>query len=475
MTTLGDPPSRDISRRRWFWLLATGLVAATAAAGIAVWFARPATSPPIPPAVPQHKGEPEVAAFIERSRERVLKDPRSGPAWGALGQVFIANEMEDESFTCFAEAERLDPNEPRWPYYQAGILVNRGQPEATLPYLRHAVERCATADPDNDAPQLLLGEMLLILGRLDEAEEEFRQVLARKPEEARAHFDQARVASSRGDWQTCRSHLLRCANSPFARKKASIQLALVCLRLGDEAGAEKYRQQVERLPSDSDWQDPFVTEYLQWSVEKRSRYRLVDSLEAAGRLPETAAVLRRMVEEHPDDYLPRLTLGKILGQMGENARAETVLREALRLAPDKVQGRHYLSLVLYAKAEEAARAGESDRAHALYGQAAENARQALALKPDYGLAWMALGQSLKRLGQRANALDALRRAVRCNPEYGELHFHLGEMLAENGERAESRSQLQQAVEMAPPNAPWKKSALALLSNKPQDAPRKPIE
>jgi tetratricopeptide (TPR) repeat protein len=401
----------------------------------------------------------------------VLKDPRSGPTWGALGQVFLANEMDDESLTCFAEAERLDPNEPRWPYCQAGVLLNQGRTEVALLYLRQAVDRCTATEPDNDAPRLLLAETLLSLGQLDESEEEFRRVLARKPEMARAHFGLARVTSARQDWQTSRSHLLRCVNSPFARKKASTQLALVCLRLGDEAAAEKYRAQASRLPDDSDWEDPFVTEYLRWAIKKKSRYRLVDSLEAAGRLQEAAAVLRPMAEEYPDDYLPRLTLGKILGQMGDNARAEAVLRESLRLAPNKVQGHHYLSLVLYGQAEQAAREGDPDRARALYGQAADSARQALDLKPDHGLACMSLGLALKRLGQRESALDALRRAVRCNPEYAELHFYLGEMLVETAQQEEAKDQLKQAVEMAPPNAAWKKNALALLSGSPRDDPK----
>jgi tetratricopeptide (TPR) repeat protein len=84
---------------------------------------------------------------------------------------------------------------------------------------------------------------------------------------------------------------------------------------------------------------------------------------------------------------------------------------------------------------------------------------------------MSLGLALKRLGQRESALDALRRAVRCNPEYAELHFYLGEMLVETAQQEEAKDQLKQAVEMAPPNAAWKKNALALLSGSPRDDPK----
>src|SRR5262249_38708898 len=94
------------------------------------------------------------------------------------------------------------------------------------------------------------------------------------------------------------------------------------------------------------------------------------------------------------------------------------------------------------------------------------ARQALALKPDYGFAHMTLGLSLKRLGQRAEAVDALRQAVRCTPEYAELHFYLGEALAEDGQTSEARRRLEQALRLAEPDAPWRQAARTCLDSLP---------
>ncbi len=464
MTTSADARPSGVRRRRRSLLLVGLLLMALALAGTILWLVRRPAATLVPPPVPKDQAEPEVTAFIEKSRERVLKEPRSGPSWGNLGQVFLANDMEEESLVCFAEAERLDPSNPRWPYYQGGIWLNRGQQEAALPYLERAAERGAVADPENQVPRLFLGETLLTLGRVEDAEDQFRQVQARQPGDPRVHFDLALAASARQDWRTSRDHLLRCRNSPSARQKASVQLAGVYQRLGEPAEAEKYRQLAQRLPPDGDWSDPYLTEELRWAVKKKSRYRLSESLEAAGQIREAAAVLQPLVEQYPDDYLPRLALGKLLAQLGEYRRAESLLRETLHLSPDKVQAHYYLSLVLYSQAEDVRkRGGDRDRADSLYRQAMEAARQTLAVKPDYGFAYMPLGLSLKRLGQRPAALDALRKAVHRNPEYAELHFYLGEMLAEDGLRSEAREQLEQAVQMAPPNADWRPTALALVA------------
>jgi tetratricopeptide (TPR) repeat protein len=474
MTTSADARAAGSLRRRPVLLIGILLIGAAAAA-IAGWFLLRSPASPLPPPVPPNPTDPKVTASVEKIRERVLKEPHSARAWSSLGQAFLANDMEAESRVCFAEAERLDPDNPRWPYYQARVLLNQGDLDAALPYLQRAVQRGALAAPDNPAPQLRLAETLLTLGRLDEAEEHFRQVVEQHPDDARASYGLGLAASARQDWQASRRYLLRCLGNPTAQQKASVQLAAVCQRLGDSAEAEKFRQQAHRLSADRDWVDPFVTEYLSWAMTKRNRYRHADSLEAAGRLTEASAVLRPLVEEYPDDYLPHLTLGKILGRLHENTAAETQLREALRLAPDKIHGRHYLSLVLFDEAEQCARAGDRARAERLYEEAADNARQVLDVKSDYGLAHMALGLSLKRLGRRDEARKALRQAVRCNPEYAELHFYLGEMLAEDGREEEARERLKQALQMAPPNAPWKPSAQRRLTTESQRTQRKNTE
>lgn len=462
MTTSGGPPSPGVSRRRWLLLLTAALTAAIVAE-IAIRFAPRPAAPPTPPSVPQDNSEPQVTSFVERSRERVLQNPRKGSAWGELGQAFLANDMDSESQVCFAEAERLERDNPRWPYFQAVVLVNHGEREAALPLFQRSVELCEVAEPDNVVPQLVLAETLLALGRTEEAEGNIRQVLSRRTDDARAHYDLALAASARQDWETSRTHLLRCTGNPFAQQKASVQLAAVCQRLGDTAEAEKFRQQANRVPLDQEWVDPFVTEYLAWAVKKRNRYRRAESLEAVGRLKESAAVLLPMLEEYPDDYLPRVSLGKILGRLGDHRGAEQVLREALRLAPDKVQVHYYLSLVLFAEAEEAAGNDDRGRTEKLYREAVQRAREALAIKSDYGYAHMALGRSLKGLGKRAEALTAIQQAVRCNPEHAELHFHLGDMLAEDGRKSEAREQLEQAVQMGPPEATWRATALARLA------------
>ncbi len=455
---------RAVRFRRWAVRIAALALLLITAAGTGFWFLHRSVIGPMPPAVPANAAELEFTTIAEKLRGEVLRNPRSARAWGRLGQAFLANDrMESEAQICFAEAERLDTENPHWPYYQASILLNQGEREAALAYLQRAAARCAVADPDNTTPRLRFAETLLALGRRDEAEEQFRQVLARNSDEVRAHYGMALAALDRQDWRTSREHLLRCLGRPFAQQKACVQLAFVSQCLGDSANAEKYRQQAERLPADQEWSDPYVTEYLTWAVTKQNRYRRAEALEASGRLREAAAVLGPMLKEYPDDYLAPWMLGKILGQIGDFREAERALRQALRLAPQKVQVHYYLGVVLFSQALDAVEEGDKAHAEKLYRETVQRCRDALALKHDYGLALMTLGLALKGLGQRADALAALRQAVRCNPEHAELHYHLGQMLAEERRRDEARDQFEQAIKIAPTNAPWKSDAEARLA------------
>jgi tetratricopeptide (TPR) repeat protein len=420
-------------------------------------------STPTPPAVNADQLEPAVAEAVRRARERVLKEPRSAAAWGALGKVLLANELEEESNTCFAEAEILDPTEPRWPYFQGGSLVNQGDRQGAVSYFQRAADRARTKGETTTAPALSLADTLLELGRIDDAERVYHQVLAHDSEEPRAHLGMGRVAFAREDWETSRSHLLRCINNPFAQKKACTLLSAVSRQLGEKNDADEYQARADRLPTDTEWNDTYVLEYLQLAVKKRSRYHLVDKLDAAGRVAESAQVMQKMVDEFPDDYLAQLTLGKELGKLHEHRRAEQALRKALRLAPNKAQTHYFLGLVLLVEGQERSRQGESERARILFVEAAEQSRQALALMPDDGYAHMSLGLALKHLGERAEAITALRHAVQCNPELSELHYYLGEALAEEGKLpTEARRQLEHALKFAPREAPWRAAAQKCL-------------
>ncbi|MBI1832451.1 MAG: tetratricopeptide repeat protein [Planctomycetes bacterium] len=446
------------------WLIGLAVVLLLVGVGVYSWL-RPVT------AIPEMSldgQDPAVAEAIQDARDAVVKSPRSADAWGHLGRVLLANEaFPDVGFACFLEAERLDPSNPRWPYFSAGYLsVDYGKPAEAAPKLERAVELAEKGGVPNNCPRLLLAETLMTLGQLEQAERHFQHVRAEDPRNVRTLFGLGRVAYARGQWKDCRAHLEACLGSPQARKRASIQLASVCEHLGDKPSAEQHAQNAEKLPRDFDWTDPFVTEHMHLAKRKRDRYRVVENLEAQGDLASAVRILDPLATDDQDDDLPHVMMGRILGQMGRWRDAEVHLLRARKLAPQKVQVHYLLSLVLIGKGETLlANRGDPRFVNTVFEDAAQSARKALAIRPDYGFAHMALGRSLKHLGQKAEALKSLRDAVHCSPEYADNHLYLGQALAEGDNIAEARIHLKQALLLSPPTDPRAKEALEKLDGK----------
>jgi tetratricopeptide (TPR) repeat protein len=395
-------------------------------------------------------------------RAKVLREPRSAEAWGLFGKVLFAHGYVDEALVCFAQAERLDAANPRWPYYQAMIFMLR-DPAIGLRHLRRAVDACDGVEPANTAPWLLLADALAGQGRHEDAATEFGRVLEQEPDNPRAHYGLGLIAFARQDWQTSRTHWQRCLGSPMARRKACLRLAAVCQRLGDSKGADEFSAKAKRLPKDADWIDPFATEYLHLAVGKQGRFKEVERLESERQLGQAVDLLRKMADDYPDEYRVYNQLGRDLGQLKKYSESEQALRTAIRLAPDKVPAYYYLSVTLYSQAEIIWRAsGDREAALALFRESADCARQALKGKPDHGYAHLFLGLSLKYLDRRPEALASLRDAVRCCPDLPEMHLSLGEMLAEDGRTDEARAHLQQVVERTEANDPRRLAALERL-------------
>src|SRR5436190_8087090 len=118
------PRTQGGSGRKTGRLQSLLLACATAAFVICVvlgWSLWKETRGQRPPRVDTTRLDPAWAAVLTHQQELVKASPHSGASWGRLGTLLRALEFPDEARMCLAEAERLEPNEPRWPYFQGLI------------------------------------------------------------------------------------------------------------------------------------------------------------------------------------------------------------------------------------------------------------------------------------------------------------------------------------------------------------------
>jgi tetratricopeptide (TPR) repeat protein len=390
--------------------------------------------------------DPAVIRAIEKAEAAVQQAPRSVQAWGQLGQTLLAHDIYLPAATCLAQAEQLDPDQPRWPYLQGIALTSADppDPEAAIQKFQRAVE---LGGDHPDTLRLRLAETLLGQDRLDEAEQPFQHVVELNPANARAHLGLARVAIRRGELEKSQSHLEHTLGDPHAQKASRQLLAEVQQRLGKEPSAVELHEPAE-LPADAPWPDPYWEEAMRLRTGMKAQLYRAERWLRQGRLLDAVPLLQQTVHDYPDSYYAWLVYGRALIKQRNLKAAEQALSTALKLAPDSAETQFHLGVALYLQ-------GNYRNAEAMFRSATE-------LQPNYAQAHYNLGHCLLKKGDRDGAIEAFRTALRCQADYVDAHTSLSELLAEKGQRDEALTHARLALQYNPAD-PFAKNLLQRLT------------
>jgi tetratricopeptide (TPR) repeat protein len=419
-------------------------VVGSGTAGAWWWFRETPLDPPMPPDIL----DAEVRLVTARARQKVLTNPGDADAWGNLGMTLLASTYEQEADRCFTEAARLNPADARWPYGRGFIALKRDQ-EHAVPLLRQALGRADSWREGRAGMRLQLAEALLARREMDEAERLFQEELHGESRTDRATFGLGLVAVARGNNRAAEDYLRAVQGSPFARKKATSQLAVLAANRGDEAAAAHYEKQASALPEDPPWPDPFMELLADFKVGHRYWEKQVESLERQRRFREAADIYFQQIRDKPTSRA-YMGAGVNLARMEAYSQALPLLREAIKLEPDNPQAHFNLALAQINRAKkELQQSPDSAEAKDWLQDAVDHARRTVDLKPDHAQAYLYWGVALRHLGEPAKAVEPLRQAVARRPESFELQLNLGEALLDAGQKAEAEIYLQQAHDLSP--------------------------
>jgi len=195
------------------------------------------------------------------------------------------------------------------------ILANQERYDAAIA----ALERAGELYTLNAEPFIVQGDILLFLGRIDEAQAAFEAAIARDPANWRGAEAAALLAESQGD------------------PARAIELYRTALQT---APADRFlpRLRLTRLLTEAERADEAVAvmeAYLGGSPdEPRGLLALGSAQLAAGDLQAATATLERLVEVAPGSALAQMHLGKAQLLAGETEAAEAALLAARELDPD---------------------------------------------------------------------------------------------------------------------------------------------
>ena len=249
-----------------------------------------------------------------------------------------------------------------------------------------------------DALMALYGQ-----GRVAEVETLARSLTTRFPQHGFGWKVLGHVLQLQGRLEEALAPMQKAAALSPGDVEAHNNLGTILLGLGRHSAAEaSYRQALKIKPGYAD---------------AHSNLGIV--LRNLGQLASAAASCRRALEINPDYAEAHNNLGNALRDLGQFDDAAASYRRALQIKPDFAEAHNSLGAVLRDL-------GQLDGAAASY-------RRALELKPDYVEAHSNLGSLLQDRGHFDAAAASYRRAIEIKPDFAEAHSNLLFCLGHNEE------------------------------------------
>lgn len=258
-------------------------------------------------------------------------------------------------------------------------------------------------------------------GRLDEAAEIYRRILAVEPRHPDALHLLGVVTAQRGDPAGGAEFIQQAIHLAPNNPVYHFNLAKALGAMGREGEANlSFRRSLELRPDDGP-----------------AQFQLGNLCQAAGEWEQAVQAFRRAIERMPENIQPRCNLGSLLQVLGRLEEAEGCHRRVVTLAPEFGPGYCNLANVL-------SQEGRFEESLACYRQAVQRAPEVAAIHNN-------LGNLLQRLGRMQEAQAALEKAVELAPREAPFRGNLGNALKEQGRIDEALAVHQQAVEIAPEN------------------------
>lgn len=406
-----------------------------------------------------------AAQALAHERRRVL----DGAA--ELGRLYHANGYLREAEICWRLLQTAQPREAHWSYYLADLRRTAGDDTEVATLLTETVRLA----PDYAAAWLQLADLEFKTGRSDAAEAHYRRRLALTERDPYARLGLARVALQRGNRADARQLIEQIIHDTPDFSTAHNLYAEMLAADGQPDEAFRQRNLGREAGRFREADDPWLDELHAWCYDPK-RLALLGTMEYQTRRGDRGVrFLQRAVELAPEDPAGYEMLGTHYLLLGEPAKAQAILEQALRLParrgnPVMLEVKLAESFRLQQKPEEALRVvraalTRTPEAYELHnelgavlvdvGHLEESVKaylEALAIAPNDTDSNFSLGSVLLALGQREEAIRYLKRSLTLQPTFPKSLILLGHLALDAGQLEEARRYWQPLYDSHPEQA-----------------------
>ena len=391
------------------------------------------------PAVDTSRFQKDVATAIEQALTEAQTHSNDSDRTLRLCMLLHAHEQYQAAGQCYARANAIAPRHFDTLYCWGHALAAEGAYAAAAERLRQALAIRTESVP----AQLKLAEVLTDSGDTTQSLDLYRRVLAKAPDEPRAHYGLGRALG-----ETAAVEEFRKALDLFPRYGAAqFALAAAYRRKGDEAKAQDILRNYDRdkllLPP---LNDPEMAAVRGLNLSASALMQRAAEQASEGRLEEAVVLYRRAIAADPKLTRPYTDLISLYGGLGRDSEAEESYRQAIRLDPSETDAHYNFGVFCF------------DRGRTLEAKTAFE--RAVRLQPRHAEALNNLGAILEQDGKRDQAAALYRRAIDANASYPLAHFHLGRIYANQRKYSLAIGEFERSLDPKTENTPAWLYALA---------------
>ncbi len=405
-------------------------------------------------------------------RDVVEKAPDDVRAWTVLGVTLNSRGRSDEAISAFRHAQRLDPSYVSAYVNHGKLLLILGRAEEAVELLQEAVRHSpeyrtvdgVTRYKDYWVAKYNLGLAFYLLGRLDDAEASYLEVLLFMPEHAETLIGLSEVLLAKGDPIAANRYTQQAARidpSKVLKRLTPAQLEQASVVLNDvlEEVVRINADKVRRNPNNSSalirlgsalsrlgWYDVAFSHLSRaTSLDPENadgHYALAHLNREQGRLDDAIRDLARAITLDPGRVVFHQDLGATYVLMDRSNEAIETLEHAIALGSKDAAALSNLGLALVKN-------GRIEEGILRYHEALEAGEDSAGIHFNLGSAEYLLGVAKREPEPFQRAVRAFSEALRIDPGHADAHASLGVALLGLGRAVDAEEHLAEALRINP--------------------------
>jgi tetratricopeptide (TPR) repeat protein len=364
-------------------------------------------------------------ATAERMLRRAVEiNPRDLHAWQFLARVCEASGRHDDAEKAFAQALIRDPDNTELLFNAGRVALRGGGPERARAWFDRALS--LTDDPE------LAVRVAFAWFSADEGEQAvavLERARGRRTSEPRLTFYAALIYERLGKYLKAADAYAAVPQGAELHAEAQVRRATALSRAGEHGRAKeafaRLRTGEPKLDTELQWAraqeregalsaaEDTLRALLRQGPEPQVYDALFRNLFRQDRAPEAITLLQGAVRAQPDQEALRFSLAVALELAGRIDESIALMRQVLQRSPQNASALNFIGYVL------------ADHGRSL-DEAERLILRALELKPDTGAFLDSLGWVHYRKGNWGRAVELLEKALVLEPEEAVIADHLGD-------------------------------------------------